>query len=122
MQTSLRMNNYTIGFSGLLLTVLLRCHSQSLGAEVQSWLQSLANLKPTEEGAFPLYQTLGIVKSINQQKVIRRDVLGLTQPVDDSGGMPKFSAYNSQPISTLLFHGIDQLSGDLFTECVSIDL
>lgn len=122
MQTSLRMNNYTIGFSGLLLTALLRCQSQSLGAEVQSWLQSLADLKPTEEGAFPLYQTLGIVKSINQQKVIRRDVLGLTQPVDDSGGMPKFSAYNSQPISTLLFHGIDQLSGDLFTECVSIDL
>lgn len=120
MQTSFRMNNYTIGFSGLLLTALLRCKSQTLGLAIENWLQNLGDLKPTEEGGFPLYQTLGVVKSINRQKAMGRDVLGLTQPVDDSGGTPKFSAYNSQPISILMFHGISRISGDLFTECVSI--
>ncbi|KAJ5085479.1 hypothetical protein N7532_010250 [Penicillium argentinense] len=122
MQKSLTMNNYTIGFSGLLLTALLRCRSHSLGLEIQNWLQGLANLQSTEEGAFPLYQTLGVAKAINRQKEIYRDVLGATQPVDDDGGTPKFNAYNSQPISTLLFHGICKYSGALFSECVSIDI
>lgn len=122
MQSSLRMNNYTIGFSGLLLTALLRCQSQSLGIEIQGWLQSLVDMKPTEEGAFPLYQTLGVVKAINQQKMMHRDVFGVTIPVDDEGGTPKFTAYNSQPISTLLIHGMCRTSGDLFTECVLADI
>lgn len=121
-ETSLRMNSYTIGFSGLLLTALLRCQSQSLALEIRAWLQDLEVLKPTEEGAFPLYQTLRVVNTINLQKMTQRDVFAVTLPVDDEGGTPKVNAYNSQPISSLLFHGIDRHSGDLFTDCLPVNL
>lgn len=122
LKTSITRNNYTIGFSGLLLAARLRCQSLSLGMEIESWLQRLDEMKPTEEGAFPVYQTLGVVRAINRQKMKQRDVFGITQPVDDAGGTPKFTAYNSQPISALFLHGSCDVSGQLFTECVSVDL
>ncbi|PWY77319.1 hypothetical protein BO94DRAFT_559182 [Aspergillus sclerotioniger CBS 115572] len=121
MHTSLSRNNYTIGFSGLLLAGLLRCQSLPLGLEIQSWLQKLQDLQPTEEGAFPVYQSLGVAKAINQQKMIGRDIFAVTQPLDDGGGTPKVTAYNSQSIDNLVFYGKCRLSGCLFVDCVSID-
>jgi hypothetical protein len=121
-QTSITRNNYTIGFSGLLLAATLRCHSLALSIEIQDWLESLKDLQPTEEGAFPVDQSFGVAKAINQQRMRGRQIFGVTQPVDDGGGIPKFTAYNSQSINTLLFHGRCQTSGRLFTDCVSIDL
>ncbi|PYI09193.1 hypothetical protein BO78DRAFT_308968 [Aspergillus sclerotiicarbonarius CBS 121057] len=121
MRTSLTRNNYTIGFSGLLLAALLRCQNLSLGREIQNWLQNLQDLQPTEEGAFPVYQTLSVAKAINQQRVMGRDIFAVMQPLDDGGGTPKFTAYNSQSIDTLLFHGKWHVSGQLFTNCVCID-
>ncbi|KAL4914606.1 hypothetical protein BDW62DRAFT_213369 [Aspergillus aurantiobrunneus] len=85
---SFSKNNYTIGFPGLMLAAMPQ-----------------PRLQPTEEGAFPVYQTLGIVKAINQQRMVGREIFGVTLPEDDAGGIPKFTAYNSQSISTLLFHG-----------------
>jgi hypothetical protein len=122
METSLSRNSYTIGFSGLLLTALLRCQARGLALEIQEWLQDLEILKPTEEGAFPLYQTLGVVNTINCQKMANRDVFAVTQSVDDEGGTPKINAYNSQSISSLLFHGMSQTSGALFTDYLPVAL
>ncbi|KAJ5864588.1 uncharacterized protein N7529_006504 [Penicillium soppii] len=121
-QTSITRNNYTVGFSGLLLAAILRCHSLALSIEIQDWLETLKDLQPTEEGAFPVYQAFGVAKAINQQRMMGRQIFGVTQPVDDGGGKPKFTAYNSQSINTLLFHGRCQVSGRLFTDCVWIDL
>ncbi|RDW67453.1 Zn(II)2Cys6 transcription factor domain-containing protein [Aspergillus mulundensis] len=121
-QTSLARNNYTIGFQGLLLAALLRCQSPALGAAIQSWVQNLANLQPTEEGSFPIYQTLGVIKAINRQKQAGLDVLGVTQPVDDGGGTPKVTAFNSQPIDRLVLHGRSRRTGVPFAECVCLDI
>lgn len=121
MVTSLSMNSYTIGFSGLLLSALLRCQSQAIAIEIQNWLQGLEALKPTEEGAFPLYQSLRVVNIINRQKRAGRDVLAVTMSVDDEGGSPKINSYSSQAILGLLFHGIVRESGDLFTDYLTMD-
>lgn len=122
MHTSVSKNSYTIGFSGLLLAGLLRCQDLTLGLEIESWLETLHSLQPTEEGAFPIYQTLGVAKMVNGQRMMGRDIYGVSQVEDDGGGFPKFTAYNSQLISSLLLHGVYRESGELFTECVSIDV
>ncbi|KAE8403630.1 hypothetical protein BDV37DRAFT_249442 [Aspergillus pseudonomiae] len=122
MRTSLTRNSYTIGFSGLLLAGVLRCQSLSVGLEIQNWLQTLQDLQPTEEGAFPVYQTLSVVKVINQQRMVGRDVFAVTQPVDDGGGHPKVTAYNSQFISSLLFHGRCRIRNCLFEECITLNV
>ncbi|KAE8418731.1 hypothetical protein BDV36DRAFT_253566 [Aspergillus pseudocaelatus] len=122
MRTSLTRNSYTIGFSGLLLAGILRCQSLSVGLEIQTWLQTLQDLQPTEEGAFPVYQTLSVVKAINQQRMVGRDVFAVTQPVDDGGGHPKVTAYNSQFINSLLFHGRCQIRNCLFEECITLGI
>nr|XP_001398551.2 hypothetical protein ANI_1_1018164 [Aspergillus niger CBS 513.88] len=122
MQTSITKNSYTIGFSGLLLAGILRCQSLSVGLEIQDWLQALINLQPTEEGAFPIYQTFHVVKIINQQRAIGRDIFAVTQPVDDGGGTPKLTGYNSQSITSLLFHGKYQNLDCLFQECIALDV
>ncbi|RAH44651.1 Zn(II)2Cys6 transcription factor domain-containing protein [Aspergillus brunneoviolaceus CBS 621.78] len=118
MQTSLTRNSYTIGFTGLLLAGILRCRSLSTGLEIEQWLQRLLDLQPTEEGAFPVYQTLSVVQAINRQRAVGRDVFAVTQPVDDGGGLPKVTAYNSQSISCLVFHGYCRRMGVVFEECV----
>ncbi|KAL4891516.1 hypothetical protein BDV59DRAFT_65303 [Aspergillus ambiguus] len=120
MQASMTNNSYTIGFSGLLLAGILRCQTLSVGLAIQDWLQELMNLQPTEEGAFPVYQTLSTVKAINRQRMVDQDVFAATQPVDDGGGTPKITAYNSQSISCLLLHGRSRKTGDLFEECITL--
>ncbi|KAL3429022.1 hypothetical protein BDV09DRAFT_190474 [Aspergillus tetrazonus] len=120
-QTSLARNNYTIGFQGLLLAALLRCQNPVLGEEIQSWVQALADLQPTEEGAFPIYQTLGVIKAINGQKQSGIDVVGVTQPVDDGGGTPKLTAFNSQPIDRVVVHGRCRTTGVVVAKCVPLE-
>ncbi|CAG8927929.1 unnamed protein product [Penicillium salamii] len=122
LRTSITMNTYTIGFSGLLLAASLRCQDLSLGVRIEQWLQNLESMQPTEEGAFPVYQTLAVVKAINQQRMIGRDVFGVSQPVDDGGGTPKFYGYNSQMIRSLLMHGRCRASGEFFTENMELGI
>ncbi|CAI7618431.1 unnamed protein product [Penicillium palitans] len=120
MQTSIIRNNYTIGFSGLLLAASLRCQDLSLGMQIETWLQTLEEKQPTEEGAFPVYQALAVVKAINRQRTMGRDVFGVSQAMDDGGGIPKFTHYNSQMITIILVHGKWRSTGDLFTECIDL--
>ncbi|KAJ5735431.1 uncharacterized protein N7483_000556 [Penicillium malachiteum] len=122
MQTSVSKNSYTIGFSGILLAVLLRCQDLTLSLEIERWLDFLHALQPTEDGAFPIYQTLGVARMVNQQRMMGREIYGVSQLEDDGGGFPKFTAYNSQSISSLLLHGVCNITGSLFTECVSIEV
>lgn len=120
-KTSIARNTYTIGFSGLLLAALLRCQDQALGLWIEGWLQALENVHPTEEGSFPIYQALSVARAINQQRMMGRDVFGVSQPVDDGGGSPKFRCYNSQMLNVLLIHGRYRASGELFTDSVFFD-
>ncbi|CAG8402199.1 unnamed protein product [Penicillium salamii] len=122
LRTSITMNTYTIGFSGLLLAASLRCQDLSLGVRIEQWLQTLESMQPTEEGAFPVYQTLAVVKAINRQRMIGRDVFGVSQPVDDGGGTPKFYGYNSQMIRSLLMHGRCRASGEFFSENMELGI
>lgn len=121
MKKCIHQNNYTIGFSGLLLAALLRCQDLLSGRRIERWLQNLLELQPTEEGSFPVYQALAVTKAINRQRMIGKDVFAVSQPVDDGGGTPKLRSYNSQIIDTLLMHGKCRMTGDLFTDCISID-
>lgn len=121
MKKCVHQNNYTIGFSGLLLAALLRCQDLLSGRRIERWLQNLLELQPTEEGSFPVYQALAVTKAINRQRMSGRDVFAVSQPVDDGGGTPKLRSYNSQIIDTLLMHGKCRITGDLFTDCISID-
>ncbi|KAL4861329.1 hypothetical protein BDV12DRAFT_69510 [Aspergillus spectabilis] len=122
LKDSISKNTYTIGFSSLMLAAILRCNNVPLGIEIENWLETLRSLHPTEEGAFPIYQTLGVVKAVNQQRIMGREIFGVTLPIDDAGGKPKFTAYNSQSISPLVLHGRCLVAGELFTECALIDL
>jgi hypothetical protein len=122
LEDSISKNTYTIGFSSLMLAAILRCNNVSLGFEIENWLEMFRRLHPTEEGAFPVYQTLGVVKAVNQQRMMGREIFGVTLPLDDAGGKPKFTAYNSQSISPLLLQGRCLVAGKLFTESVLIDL
>lgn len=72
--------------------------------EIQHWLGRLKE-QPTEEGAFPANQSFGVLKAINNQRLMGRQVFGVTQLVDDASGNPKCTSYNSQSINKLLFHG-----------------
>ncbi|KAL4925521.1 Zn(II)2Cys6 transcription factor domain-containing protein [Aspergillus undulatus] len=117
---SVAKNSYTIGFSGLMQATILRCRNASLGTEIQEWLEDLQSLQSTEEGASPVYQTLAVVKAVNQRRNIGREIFAVTLPRDDAGEIPKSTVYNSQSISTLLFHERCRASGELFTNCVRI--
>ncbi|KAJ8097196.1 hypothetical protein POJ06DRAFT_297576 [Lipomyces tetrasporus] len=101
-------------------SALLRCQDLILGLCIEQWLIDLEEMQPTEEGSFPVYQTVGIVKGINRQRQIGGDVFGVSLSIDDGGGTPKVSSYSSQSISTLLIHGKWRISGDLYTEYISI--
>jgi hypothetical protein len=62
MHISIARNNYTIGFSGLLLAPSLRCQDVRLAMQIETWLHALEGSQPTEEeGAFPVYQALAVV-------------------------------------------------------------
>lgn len=114
-------NNYTIGFSGLLLAALLRCQDDRSCRRIERWLHALEAMQPTEEGSFPVYQALSVTRAINQQRSMGRDVFAVSQPFDDGGGFPKLHSYNSQVIDTLLIHGRCRINGIFFTENVLID-
>ncbi|KAK5053684.1 hypothetical protein LTR84_001645 [Exophiala bonariae] len=119
-KTAVTRNTYTIGFSGLLLAAFLRCQDLALSRLIENWLQALENLTPTEEGSFPVFQILSVIKAINSYRFMGRDVFAVSQPIDDLGG-PKLGCYCSQKIDSLFVHGKLRSTGDFFTELISID-
>lgn len=63
---------------------------------------------------------ISMFKAINWQRRMGCDVFGISQPTDDGGGLPKFSYYNSQIITTLWFHGKRRATGEFFTHCIDL--
>ena len=84
-------------------------------------MRDLQTLHPTEEGSFPVFQAVDVVRVINEQRRKRFDVYAISQVADDGGGIPKFDAYYSQMIFMILIHGKLRDLGLLLTNCVSVD-
>lgn len=118
---AITQNAYTIGFSNLLLAASLRCQNLALGMWIENWLECLDTLHSIEEGSFPLFQTINVVKAINNQRKVNIETFGMSQLAEDDGGVPKYDAYNSQAINMLLFHGKCRDTGLLSTTCISVD-
>lgn len=115
-----RYNTYTIGITGILLACLLRSHDPRIGQWCQQWLQGCLDGSSFEEGSFPAFQTLNIMKLVNNERNQGRDVIGLYQTVEDGGGSGKLGSYQSQALSSVLLYGRCRLTGQLYSYCISV--
>lgn len=116
----IRFNMYTIGVTGLLLACILRTHDPSLGKWCEQWLQRCLDGKSFEEGSFPAFQTLEIIRLVNAERRRGYDVLSLFQTVEDGGGTGKFGSYQSQALSSLLVYGRCRRTGQPYSYCKSM--
>ncbi|KAH6659108.1 hypothetical protein BKA67DRAFT_6195 [Truncatella angustata] len=114
-----RLNIFTVGISGLLLAATLRSRSPEIGLWIQRWLERRAE-NSLEEGSFPVWQIIRILRVINQERRAGRDVFAVFQPVDDGGGVGKHDSYNSQTLTSILIYGKDRSSGTLYTTHLAI--
>ncbi|KAJ4163864.1 hypothetical protein LMH87_005568 [Akanthomyces muscarius] len=115
-----RYNMYTIGITGVLLACLLRSHDLRIGLWCETWLQGCLDGSSFEEGSFPAFQTMSIIRLINKEHSNGRDVFGLFQTVEDGGGSGKFGSYQSQALSSLLLYSRCRTTGRLLSHYISI--
>jgi hypothetical protein len=120
LRKSITQNVYTIGISGLLLAAFFRCQDLSLGSNIENWLQALDELEPTEEGNMPIFQALSVVRAINRQRTMGRDIFAVSKLVDGPDGA-KFSCYCGQIIDSLLVYGKIRSTGEFFVDCISVE-
>lgn len=113
-------NSFTVGFSSLILTAILRCHNLDISHRSQDWLESKLSGDAFEEGSFPIFQVLKVMKLIHNEKDNGRDVMALFQTVDDGGGTGKLGSYNSQRLSSLLVYARDRSTGELYTYVLAL--
>lgn len=114
-QDCVRRNSFTVGFSSLILTAILRCHNLDISRQLQDWLESKLSGDAFEEGSFPVFQVLRVMKFIHSEKEKGRDVVALFQTVDDGGGTGKLGSYNSQRLSSLLVYARERSTGGLYS-------
>lgn len=115
-----QLNIYTIGITGLLLACLLRTHDPRIGIWLEEWLQGCLDGSTFEEGSFPAFQALDIIKLVNRERSQGRDVISLFQTVEDGGGSGKFGSYQSQALTCLLVYSRCRLTGRLYSDYKSI--
>jgi hypothetical protein len=108
-----QLNVYSIGLSSLLLACIFRSRTLAIGVWMENWLESHAKEGNFEEGSFPVFQTLAIIRLINREKQIGRDVFVVFQTEDDGGGCGKLGSYHSQLISSMLLFGRCRATGRL---------
>ncbi|KAJ6789815.1 hypothetical protein PWT90_04506 [Aphanocladium album] len=113
-------NMYTVGITGILLSCLLRSQDPGIGQWCETWLEGCLDGSSFEEGSFPAFQTLKIIRLVNEERRQGRDVFGLFQTVEDGGGSGKFGSYQSQALSSLLIYSRCRRTGQLFSYCMSI--
>ncbi|KAI1090799.1 hypothetical protein F5B19DRAFT_461660 [Rostrohypoxylon terebratum] len=116
-----RLNAYTIGLSGLLLTCVLRSTNPAVSFWVQSWLGQRYQAGCLEEGSFPIYQILQVLQIINEEKSSDRHVYAVCQPTDDGGGMGKFDSYNSQRLGFVLLYGWCKRSNRFYSRQAALE-
>lgn len=119
-QDCVRLNMYTIGITGVLLACILRSHDPSIGIWCEQWLQKCLDGKSFEEGSFPAFQTLQIIRLVNEEREKGFDVFSLFQTVEDGGGSGKLGSYQSQALSSLLAYSRCRTTGRLHSYHVSI--
>ncbi|KAI1386125.1 uncharacterized protein F4822DRAFT_430998 [Hypoxylon trugodes] len=104
-ENCMKLNTYTVGISGLLLACVLRSGNFSIGLWVEDWLDQRYKEGCLEEGSFPIFQILQVLRIINQERKSGRHVYAVCQPTDDGGGVGKFDSYNSQRLASVLVYG-----------------
>ncbi len=115
-----RLNTYTVGLSGLLLACVLRSHNLAVGLWVQDWLSRQYQGGCLEEGSFPIFQILQVLRIINRERRSGRHVYAVCQAVDDGGGVGKFDSYNSQRLESVLVYGVCTSSCSLYSRHISL--
>ncbi|RAH51106.1 Zn(II)2Cys6 transcription factor domain-containing protein [Aspergillus brunneoviolaceus CBS 621.78] len=113
-------NTYSIGIASLLLACILKCDDLTCGLQVQDWLQKCVDLAILEEGSFPIAQTLGAVRIINEERVAGRDVYAIGLLEDDGGGSGKYSSYNSQRFRDFVILGRMRVDDSIYSKNISI--
>lgn len=113
-------NVFTIGIVALLLTGALRSRKLAVGVWAQHWLEERLTGDAFEEGNFPVFQALEVLRLINRERRAGWDVLALFQTVDDGGGKGKCSSYHSQSLTALWVYGRCRASGRLAAYCATI--
>ncbi|OTA54805.1 hypothetical protein K449DRAFT_426117 [Hypoxylon sp. EC38] len=86
-----RLNAYTIGISSLLLACVLRSDEPAVGTWVQDWLNQRYLEGCLEEGSFPIFQILQVLRIIIEERRFGRHVYVVCQPIDDGGGVVRSS-------------------------------
>ncbi|KAM5347290.1 hypothetical protein ACJ41O_010295 [Fusarium nematophilum] len=99
-----RLNTYSIGFSGLLLTCAVQSRRPAVGLWIQDWLEERQRTSHLEEGSFPVLQILQVLRAVNRERARGRDVLAVFQTVDDGGGEGKFHSYHSQTLTSVMVY------------------
>ncbi|OJJ95929.1 hypothetical protein ASPACDRAFT_1859717 [Aspergillus aculeatus ATCC 16872] len=115
-----RKNTYSIGIASLLLACVLKCDDLTCGWQVQNWLQKCVDLAILEEGSFPIAQTLGAVRIINEERVAGRDVYAIGLAEDDGGGSGKYSSYNSQRFRDFVILGRMRVDGSIYSKNIGM--
>ncbi|OTA87942.1 hypothetical protein M434DRAFT_35082 [Hypoxylon sp. CO27-5] len=116
-----RLNAYTIGISGLLLACVLRSDERAVGTWVQDWLNQRYLEGCLEEGSFPIFQILQVLRIIIEERRLGRHVYAVCQPIDDGGGVGKFDSYNSQKLVSLLVYGWYMDSNSLYSRHILLE-
>lgn len=116
----IRLNVYSIGLSSLLLACILRSHAPNIGLWMERWLESQMEEGTFEEGSFPVFQTLEIIRLINRERGKGLDIFAPFQTEDDGGGRGKLGSYHSQLIASLRLYGRCRSTGALYSYCQDI--
>ncbi|SPO01549.1 uncharacterized protein DNG_04222 [Cephalotrichum gorgonifer] len=106
-----RLNVYTIGFVSLLPDCIMRSRNPAVGLWMQDWLEERLKGDAFEEGNFPVFQVLDILRLVNRERADGRDVVSLFQAVDDEGGSGKLGSYSSQHLTSVCVYGRCRTTG-----------
>ncbi|KAI0836609.1 hypothetical protein F5Y06DRAFT_99765 [Hypoxylon sp. FL0890] len=116
-----KLNAYTIGISGLLLDCVLRSNDLEVGLWVEDWLSQWYKEGSLEEGSFPIFQILQVLRIINEERRFGRHVYAVCQPIDDGGGVGKFDSYNSQRLISVFVYGWCVDSSCLYSRHITLE-
>lgn len=103
--TCAKLNVYSIGISGLLLSSLPRCRDVSIGSWIEAWLLDLLASSVLEEGSFPVAQALAVAALVNAERDAGNEICAIGLVEDDGGGGGKYDSYSSQYIDRVVVNG-----------------
>jgi hypothetical protein len=101
----LRLNDFSIGLSSLLLTCALFCSNPEVGSWIQAWiaLHSRGASEEEEEGSFPVVHISRCLCLINEERGKGVDVIAIFQSGDGSEGHRPPYSHRGQLLMPLQF-------------------